>query len=73
MSYLRARKGDQQESDPDTDGFDYGFRVPPVNFEERPTLDHSLDDEQLDFVLALIKQVNELREGEALVVWKEIF
>lgn len=38
-----------------------------------PKLDMNLDDEILDFVLALINEVNELNEGEALVVWKDIF
>lgn len=38
-----------------------------------PRLDMNLDDEILDFVLALINEVNDLDEGEALVVWKEIF
>lgn len=69
MSYLRANKVDQEESAIT----DEGFSLPDVVFAERPTIDCNLDDEQLDFVLALIKEVNELREGEALVVWKEIF
>lgn len=75
MSYIVARKVDQEESDPDTDGFEHGFRLPPVDFEDRDknALDSNLDDEILDFVLGLIKEVDELGEGEALVVWKEIF
>lgn len=73
MSYIVARKVDQEESD--ADGFDYGFRVAPINIEDRDknTLDSNLDDELLGFVLGLIEQVDNLSEGEALVVWKEIF
>lgn len=73
MSYLRANKVGQMESDADTDGFEHGFRLAPVNFEATPTLDHNLDDEQLSFVLSLIELVDNLAEGEAIVVWKEIF
>ena len=69
MSYIRAKKVEQEE--PVT--VEYGFHLQEVDFEAKPTLDRSLDDEQLDFVLALIEQVNDLAEGEALVVWKEIF
>lgn len=40
---------------------------------DQPDLDMNLDDEILDFILALIAKVNDLGESEALVVWKEIF
>lgn len=75
MSYIVARKVEQMESDADTDGFEHGFRVSPIDFEDREknTLDMNLDDEVLNFVLGLIGQVEDLREGEALVVWKEVF
>jgi hypothetical protein len=69
MSYIRAKKVEQEE--PVT--VEYGFHLQEVSFEDTPTLDMNLDDEVLDFVLALIQQVNDLPEGEALVVWKEIF
>lgn len=69
MSYIRAKLVDQEE--PVT--AEHGFHVPEISFEDKPTLDMNLDDEILDFVLALIKRVNDLREDEALVVWKEIF
>lgn len=69
MSYLRAKKIDQEE--PVT--VEHGFHLPEIDFEDRPTLDADMLDEQLSFVLGLIAQVNELSEGEALVVWKEIF
>lgn len=71
MSYIVARRVDQEEPV----AVEHGFTVPEVDFEDREknALDMNLDDEILDFVLGLIEQVNELREGEALVVWKEIF
>lgn len=63
MSYIRANKVDRERTNPFSD----------MTHVENPTLDASLDDEMLDFVLSLIDQVNRLDEGEALVVWKEIF
>ncbi|MFJ3084399.1 hypothetical protein ACIPJG_32235 [Streptomyces halstedii] len=69
MSYIRANKIPQDEPV----AVEHGFALPEVDFQERPMLDMNLDDEMLDFVLALIKQVNDLHEDEALVVWKEIF
>lgn len=69
MSYIRAKAVDAEESVL----YEHGFRIPEINSEERPDIDCNLDDEMLDFVLSLIAKVNELREGEALVVWKDIF
>lgn len=69
MSYVRADVVDQEE----TPAVEHGFALPTVDFEAEHDLDMNLDDEMLDFVLALIAKVNDLREGEALVVWKEIF
>lgn len=69
MSYIRAKRMDQEE--PVT--VEHGFHLQEVSFDDRPDLDMNLDDEMLDFVLNLIAQVNDLSEGEALVVWKEIF
>lgn len=73
MSYIRSKKVEQQE--PAT--AEYGMALPEIDFEVRGrddgSLDFNLDDEMLQFVLALIAQVDELDEGEALVVWKEIF
>ncbi|MFF3500462.1 hypothetical protein [Streptomyces sp. NPDC003247] len=65
MSYIRA------ESLP----IEHGptGRLVDGTLPENPELDMSLDDEILDFVLALIQKVNDLREGQALVVWKQIF
>jgi hypothetical protein len=69
LSYLRAKIAEQEESTT----AEYGFHLREINFEDRPDIDCNLDDEQLDFILALIAKVNNLREGEALVVWKQIF
>ena len=71
MSYIRAKKVDQEE--PVT--VEHGFHIQEVDFDDHRSLalDMSLDDEMLAFVLSLMKQVDELAEGEALVVWKEIF
>jgi hypothetical protein len=69
MSYIRAKVAEQNESIV----ADHGFALDDIDFEQKPDLDFELDDEALSFVLALIEKVNELAEGEALVVWKEIF
>lgn len=66
MSYIRAQKLGEPSSEIAKD------EAMAVSG-NRPELDMNLDDEILDFVLALIGKVNALREGEALVVWKEIF
>lgn len=62
MSYIRSNVVSRQSNTP----------VSETTY-QTADLDMNLDDEILDFVLALIEQVNDLREGEALVVWKEIF
>jgi len=71
MSYIVARKVEQEEPA----AVEHGFTIPEIDFEDRikNTLDKNLDDEILGFVLGLIKQVDNLAEGEALVIWKEIF
>lgn len=71
MSYIVARKVEQEEPV----AVEHGFTVPEIDFEDRAknTLDRNLDDEILGFVLGLIEQVDDLGEGEALVIWKEIF
>jgi len=64
VSYIRAKLVDAE-----SDGV--GMIVNSVV--GAPDIDCNLHDENLDFILALIKKVNDLGEGEALVVWKEIF
>lgn len=65
MSYIRASKVEHGDSRLE-------INLPAIQ-RDQADLDMNLDDEILDFVLGLIEQVNELSEGEALVVWKEIF
>lgn len=69
MSYIRAKKVDQNEPV----AVEHGFALDEVDFTVEPTVDMLLEGEQLAFVLELIAQVDSLAEGEALVVWKEIF
>lgn len=73
MSYIRAKKVDIEEGQASHDGAVH-LELPDHDMAgDEMELDMSLDDEVLDFVLGLIEQVNELPEGEALVVWKVIF
>lgn len=65
MSYIRAKQVDINDND------DIGVLTAGVL--GSPDLDMNLDDETLDFILALISKVNDLGEDQALVVWKEIF
>lgn len=70
MSYIRAKLVEQQEPS----AVDYGFAIDEIDFEKKPDLDMNLDgDELLSFILAVIAKIDELAEGEALVIWKEIF
>lgn len=73
MSYIRSKKVEQEATGPEVDGSDYGFKLQKIHFDDRGGLDFDWNGDQLQFVLALINQVDELAEGEALVVWKEIF
>lgn len=68
MSYIRAMKVDQRDS-----VLDYGFALNDISFEDRPDIDNDLNDEMAKFITSLIAAVDNLAEGEALVVWKEIF
>ncbi len=73
MSYIRAKKVDIEEGQASHDGAVH-LELPDHDMAgDEMELDMNLDDEVLDFVLGLIEQVNELPEGEALVVWKVIF
>jgi hypothetical protein len=65
MSYIRAKLVDVDTDTTTADVVDQHHGT--------PSIDCNLDDEMLDFVLALIAKVNDLREDEALIVWKEIF
>ena len=72
MSYVRAHKVGIEESEGSRDGAVHLELPDHDEAGSEITLDLNMDDEILDFVLGLINQVNELREGEALVVWKVI-
>lgn len=65
MSYIRANKvrleGDYERKD---------VRIYPQG---DSTLNSDMDFEMLNFVLGVIGQIDSLEEGEALVIWKEIF
>jgi hypothetical protein len=63
MSYIRAHQVNRERTNPFSD----------FTHVETPDLDANLDGELLDFVLKLIAKIDALPEGEALVVWKEIF
>lgn len=65
MSYIRAKLAEIDDLK--------DRRAVVVSNLEEPDIDFNLDDEMLRFVLALIAKVDGLGEGEALVVWKDIF
>lgn len=71
MSYIVARVVDTEEHE----SINHGFSLPPVDLTDRDknNLDSNLDNEILGFVLGVIGLIDELSEGEALVIYKEIF
>lgn len=73
MSYARAHKVDIEEGQVSRDGAVHLELPDHDEAGSEITLDHNLDDEVLSFVLRLIRQFDDLSEGEALVVWKVIF
>lgn len=73
MSYIRAKKVEIEEGQVSRDGAVHLELPDHDEAGEEMELDLNMDDEILDFVLGLVDQVNELPEGEALVVWKVIF
>lgn len=75
MSYIRTAKVDIEEGVASHDGAVH-LELPDHDEVLEPplTLDLELDaDGVLSFITGLIEQVNELPEGEALVIWKVIF
>lgn len=73
MSYIRAKKVEIEEGVVSRDGY-VGLELPDHDEAgDDLDLDMNLDDEILNFVLRLIGQVEDLGEGEALVVWKVVF
>lgn len=63
MSYIRAQEVKRDSTTAITD----------VTHVAIPTLDANLDDEVLAFVRELLARIANLREDEALVVWKDTF
>lgn len=73
MSYIRAKKVEIEEGGVSRDGR-VELELPDHDRAGAELdIDTDMDDEILDFVLSLIGKVNDLREGEALVVWKVVF
>lgn len=74
MSYIRAKKVEIEEGVASHDGR-VELELPDHDEAgDEMELDLELDaDGVLSFVTGLIELVNELPEGEALVVWKVIF
>lgn len=74
MSYIRAKKVEIEEGVASHDGR-VDLELPDHDEAgSEMELDLELDaDGALSFITGLIEQVNELPEGEALVVWKVIF
>lgn len=73
MSYIRAKKVEIEEGQVSRDGAVHLELPDHDEAGEEMELDLNMDDEILDFVLGLVGEVNELGEGEALVVWKVVF
>lgn len=69
MSYIRAKRVGQEEAD----FYQHGFGLPDIDSQGEFDLDMNLDDEILAFVLRTVAEIDDLREGEALVIYKEIF
>lgn len=71
MSYIVARVVETEEHE----SIAHGFILPPVDLTERDKndLDMKLDFEILPFILGVIKKIDDLSEGQALVIYKEIF
>lgn len=69
MSHIRAKLVDQGEAIL----YDHGFALPDINTRGRADLDANLENELLGFVLGVIEELDDLDEGQALVIWKEIF
>ena len=73
MSYIRAHKVEIEEGAASHDGAVH-LELPDCDETGQPGTDLDLDaDGVLSFISSLIDQVNELAEGEALVIWKVIF
>ncbi len=65
MSHIHLRKTDQN-SEP------YGWSV-PVPDDVSPDVSRDSDTDMARFIAALINEIVDLGEGEALAIWKEIY
>lgn len=65
MSYIRASKVQHGDSRLE-------INLPAIQRDEAD-IDMNLDDEILQFVLRAVAEIDDLLEGEALVIWKEVF
>ena len=73
MSYIRAQKVDIEEGAVSRDGAVHLELPDHDEAGSEITLDMNMDDELLSFALLLMGEVDDLGEGEALVVWKVVF
>lgn len=72
VSYIRAKKVEIEEGVVSRDGL-VSLELPDHDEAgSEMELDLNLDDEILSFVLGLVGELEDLREGEALVVWKVV-
>jgi hypothetical protein len=72
VSYIRAKQVGIEEGALSRDGAVHLELPDHDEVDEKIDLDNNLDDEILSFVLGLIAMIDELPEGEALVVWKVV-
>ena len=73
MSYIRAQKVDIEEGAVSRDGAVHLELPDHAEAGSEIPLAMTMDDELLSFALRLMGEVDDLGEGEALVVWKVVF
>lgn len=73
MSYIRAQKVDIEEGAVSRDGAVHLELPDHDEAGSEITLDMNMVDDLLSFALLLMGEVDDLGEGEALVVWKVVF
>ena len=73
MSYIRAQKVDIEEGAVSRDGAVHLELPDHDEAGSEITLDMNMVDDLLSFALRLMGEVDDLGEGEALVVWKVVF
>ena len=73
MSYIRAQQVDIEEGAVSRDGAVHLELPDHDEAGSEITLDMNMVDDLLSFALLLMGEVDDLGEGEALVVWKVVF